>query len=40
MDSTIVAILVVIGLILLGILRALKTGFNEVIRGLEALNRS
>ena len=32
-------LLVVIALILLGILAAVKSGFNEVIRGLEALDR-
>lgn len=33
-------LLVVIALILLGILTALKAGFNEVIRGLETLQGS
>ena len=33
------ALLLVIMLVLMGILSAVKTGFNEVIRGLEALDR-
>jgi hypothetical protein len=42
MEILTVALLVVIALVLFGILTALKSGFNEVIRGLQALesNRS
>jgi len=40
MDIAVVILLVVIASILLGVLTAVKAGFNEVIRGLEALDRS
>ena len=39
MDLAIVIILIVIAVILFGILTAVKSGFNEIIRGLEALER-
>ena len=39
MDFAIVVILVVIAVILFGILTAVKAGFNEIIHGLEALER-
>ena len=37
MESVIAILLLVIALILLGVLTAVKAGFNEVIRGLEAV---
>ena len=40
MDLFAAILLVVIALILLGILTALRAGFNEVIRGLETLQDS
>jgi len=37
METVIAAILLIIALILFGILTAVKAGFNEVIRGIEAV---
>jgi len=39
MDLAIAVILGVIAVTLFGILTAVKAGFNEIIRGLEALER-
>jgi hypothetical protein len=39
MELLSVALQVVVVVILFGILAAVKSGFNEVIRGLEALDR-
>jgi hypothetical protein len=36
-DTLIAVLLVVIAVILYGVLTAVKSGFNQVIRGLEAL---
>ncbi|MFC1661662.1 hypothetical protein ACFL3S_09460 [Gemmatimonadota bacterium] len=39
MELVTVVLLVVIAVVLIGILTAVKSGFNEVIRGLEALEQ-
>jgi len=39
MDTLSLVVLVVIALLLFGILTAVKNGFNEVIRGIEALEK-
>ena len=40
MEFMVVVVLVVIAVILYGILTAVKDGFNQVIRGLESVDRA